>query len=116
MTFKITLNPRLIAKQGLTADEVARLEELHKVRHGVIQRMKRSKKPETLRKLAAEVTEIDFKLQAVWKFPLDANFHRFWELPHCSCPYLDNLDDYPYRQHYSKECLIHGLCVILEGM
>ena len=103
------LNPRLVAQQNLSAEEVAKIEELHQVKYSLLQRMKRSKKPDTLRKLAADVTAVEFELQDAWHFPRDMNFHRFWELPHCSCPKMDNRERWGsgYAIH-SQDCPIHG--------
>ena len=106
---KVLLNQRLIAQQNLSAEEVAKIEELHQVKYILLQRMKRSKKPDTLRKLAADVTAIEFELQDAWGFEMNANFHRFWELPHCRCAVLDNRERWGsgYAIH-SQDCPIHG--------
>lgn len=106
---KFILNQALIAKQGLTLSEVLTIEELHKTKQLLIWRMKHSKKPETLRRLADEVTEVEYKLQDAWKFPRDKNFHKFWELPGCSCPLHDNCERWGTGYAvYSQDCLIHG--------
>lgn len=105
---KVVLNPRLVASQQLTPEAIAKIEALHEVRHKLIKRMKLAKKPETLKTLAWRVTETEYALQTAWGFPTDSAYHRYWELPGCSCPRLDNADDWPYRQHYSQTCLIHG--------
>jgi len=106
---KVILNQSLIAKQGLTLSELITIEELHKTKQLLIWRMKHSKKPETLRRLANEITEIEYQLQDAWKFPRDVNFHRFWELPGCVCPVADNRERWGsgYSIH-SQDCPIHG--------
>jgi hypothetical protein len=55
------------------------------------------------------IADIEFELQRSWKFPLDAKFHRFWEIPGCDCHKMDNEDAYP-TGHYSISggCKIHG--------
>ena len=62
-----------------------------------------------LKKLAKEVTKVEFELQDAWEFPRDARFHRFWDCPQCECPNLDNEDAYGTKfALYAKNCPIHG--------
>jgi hypothetical protein len=65
--------------------------------------------PATLKLLALEITEIEFRLQELWRFPKDAKFHRFWETPKCSCPKIDNEDAYPTGHYFvSSDCPLHA--------
>ena len=109
MTCKVALNPRLVASQKLTAADIAKITALHAAKYKLIQRMRRAKKPETLKTLAWQVTETEYELQKAWGFPTDSKWHRFWELPKCSCGSLDNSDAWP-TGHYSisGDCPIHG--------
>lgn len=106
---KVILNQSLITKQGLTPEEVSKIEELHHVKWKLIQRMRRSKKPETLRRLAAETTTVEFELQKAWHFVQSVDWHRSYTLPHCSCPVADNDERLgtPYRI-ISEDCILHG--------
>lgn len=61
-----------------------------------------------LKKLAVTLQDIEFELQGLWGFPLDANFHRIWEYPKCECPTLDNKDRYPHGHVISANCPLHG--------
>ena len=71
--------------------------------------MEKAKDKITLRLLNESITELDFKLQELWGFPLDPNYHRWWEVPQCACPHFDNVDRYgtKYRVTVDK-CPIHG--------
>lgn len=106
---KVHLNQSLIAKQGLTSEEVVKIEELHQIKWKLMQCMKRAKKPETLRMLSAEVTVLEFKLQKAWRFVPSADWHRSYTLPHCTCPVADNDERLgtPYRI-ISENCILHG--------
>ena len=59
--------------------------------------------------LAEAWTKYQFDLQKAWGFSEDRNFHRFWDIPACSCPKLDNNDNWPYGMYVkSGDCKVHG--------
>jgi len=60
-------------------------------------------------RVAVEVlVKIDYMLQLLWGFPLDPNFHRFWEVPHCTCPKAENEQLWGTLVHiYAPDCPIH---------
>lgn len=103
----ILLNKAFIDQQNCWEN----LEELKKVYvcklevYDLIRETQNSKK---LKKLTGELTEIDFKLQELFKFPRDANYHRIWEYPKCGCPVMDNKDRYPYGHIIDAGCPLHG--------
>ena len=110
MTKEIVLNARLLLSQNVDATNEARIKYLHKIRHYIINEMYiNGADRNTLRAFAKMITEIDFELQRSWNFPMDKRFHRFFDLPHCTCPTIDNLErlgtDY---QIINMECIIHG--------
>jgi hypothetical protein len=48
-------------------------------------------------------------LQKLWNFPGDDNYIRFWEFPACTCPKMDNNDNYPNGRYVQvQNCPIHG--------
>lgn len=53
--------------------------------------------------------ELEATLQVIWGFPQNTNYIRTWYYPHCTCPKIDNDDNYPHG-HYvtNEECPIHG--------
>ena len=60
--------------------------------------------------LVKKLEEIEFKMQELFGFQHNRDFHRYWlESPRCSCPKMDNYDNYgtPYRIT-DLDCPIHG--------
>jgi hypothetical protein len=55
-----------------------------------------------------EWTSNEYKLQDLWGFERDPNFHKFWEMDGCTCPTMDNRDAYPYQQIVDGRCPLHG--------
>ena len=56
-----------------------------------------------------DLHELDFSIQEAFGFPQNKDFHRFWEYPGCSCPYIDNFDTWGTSSHYYNEnCPVHG--------
>jgi hypothetical protein len=102
------LNPRLVAKQGITDEGLEKLKKLHQDRLFIEDEMYKTESPIFLKTLNRTWTTIQFDLQEAWGFEKDAKFHRFWEVPKCTCPKLDAIDNYPYRQIINMSCPVHG--------
>jgi hypothetical protein len=106
-----SLNRSLIQKQGLTDEEVKEIISLHRERLSLVRLMSQmeASQKEYLKALAERVTEVDYKLQDVWGFPRNVNYHKFFTLPHCLCPKMDNMERLgtPYMIR-TKDCPLHG--------
>lgn len=104
---KHRLNPYLVAEKGLDQAAVDRIAELHRQKDLVFDRMETENDPE----LVLEVTLLEFKLQKEWGFPLDSSFHRWFEVPRCSCAKLDNIDTLgvPGWKSINEKCIWHGI-------
>lgn len=109
---KDSLNPALIKQQGLIEEEVDLVVDIHVRLEQLFAEMKATpvSEKEKLRKMAQEVTEIDFSLQVAWKFPRNERFHSWWfRAPHCICPKLDNWDRVGTKQKVvNLSCPVHG--------
>lgn len=103
------LNSHLIARQKLNDEDVERLKLLHIGQYSIREQMKLTDDKYLLKMFAEMITLIEFELQRTWKFPMDANWHRFWTLPKCLCPQMDNNDAYPTGRYVRvQNCPIHG--------
>jgi hypothetical protein len=80
-------NEALADKQGLTdADR----EDLDKVYEELFYALEH---PEVFADIEANVRQIEFNLQRLWRFPEDPKFHRYQlEIKGCTCPKLDNYE------------------------
>lgn len=107
----ITLNAALIKKMKLSYDTVEAIKETHYKRMELEHKMAQTPpiNKDILKRFANQLLEINRELQALWGFKQDDNYFRFWELPHCLCPKMDNGDNYPYG-YYTQvdDCPIHG--------
>jgi hypothetical protein len=109
------LNKKLIVQQDLSDDDVAELEHLHNVREQLFDiaddcDLDDPASVATLRTMADLLESLEYNMQRVWKFPQNSNFHSWWfQIPHCSCPKLDNQDwiGHPNRV-YSGTCIVHN--------
>ena len=53
--------------------------------------------------------ENEKNLQKLWGFPEDENYIRWWWVPKCTCPKLDNDDNYPIGYYTtSMYCPLRG--------
>lgn len=103
------ISENLCNKQNLTGETIKLICETHSVKHGLFEDMENTDDREELRLLSAQVEEIEYTLQRLWGFAEDSNYHRFWEVPKCTCSKLDNSDR--LGTHYrviNANCVIHG--------
>lgn len=101
------LNELLVKRQGVDKEGQERIIDLHVKREDIETTMARTDDSTTLQVLAKEWTLVQYQLQAVWGFNLDSAYHKFWTVPKCECPVLDNEDAYPHVQ-YRCSCRVHG--------
>lgn len=105
---KMWLNPHFL-ERNKAEENIELIKELFVKKFKLFSRMDRSDKKETLMRLAEEVTQNEFEIQKAFNFEPNINFHRFWELPKCKCPHMDNQDMWGTgRFIYTEHCPIHG--------
>lgn len=104
----VYLNAALIRKQNLTIKQIKSIIWTHKRIDSLFIYIQND--PECDFEKAAKYYHIlQFKLQHEWNFERNINYHRFWELPKCTCPKLDNEDRYPCGYYISNtNCPLHG--------
>lgn len=106
--YNMILNKRFIDQQVCWTN-LNLIKSLFKIKFSIYTRMNRSSKLDTIRAQAAEATEIEFQIQEAFNFPRNAAFHRFWEMPKCECPVMDNQDYWGSDQSiHTSNCPIHG--------
>lgn len=102
------LNKHLLERQNCV-ENLQKIKDAHISKLTVYSKIEKTSDKQELKKLANLITEIEFNLQELWKFPKDKNFHKFWETPKCLCPKMDNMDSYPHGYYIiSSDCPLHG--------
>ena len=107
----VTLNDRLLKSQDIDNDTTIKLLDGHSRRIEVLDKMDACHEDDvaSLKFYATIITNIDFELQELWGFKRNIDMHRWWEIPHCQCPAMDNQDAYGTKYNYYNEmCPIHG--------
>jgi len=106
----IVLNPNLIESQNVSEEGIEKLKELHLERLMLMDEMDHEKKSTRLHVMAEEYEHLEFRLQKAWGFPESRKYHRWWEVPKCTCPNMDNKDNYPcdYRI-IAGNCPVHSI-------
>lgn len=105
---KLRLNAKLLEKQGIDAEGLEVIKNLHVEKLATLNLMTLSQ-GSNLKSLAGRLTELEFLLQDAWGFERNINYHRFWLTPQCSCARMDNEMAYPtgcYSRNLS--CKVHG--------
>jgi hypothetical protein len=104
----IKINSRLLDIQDAW-DNLDEIKTCHEAKLTIYSAIDDIDNPVELREYAKQLTALEFKLQFLWGFPIDANFHRFWDTPKCTCPQMDNDDWYGTSMSYiNGDCPIHG--------
>jgi hypothetical protein len=103
------INHRLINSRNIDDATLELIKERHRERIDIFQRARKTQDKESLTFLAKAYERVEFQLQQLWGFDQNSNYHRWFELPGCTCPKVDNIDRLgtPYRV-YSVDCPVHG--------
>jgi len=105
----VTLNEQLIKDKKLSGDEVLLIKNLHAQRICIEECMLLEDNQYILRDLNQLWMSKQRELQRAWKFPQDDNYIRFWTVPQCSCPQMDNEENCGYsRSIINLSCKVHG--------
>jgi hypothetical protein len=105
----IVLNSNLIVRQRIDDLTVDRIKKLHTIKNCFLDLMHLENDSKKLKDLTSKITQIEFQLQKLWNFPQDEYYHRFWELPKCECPKMDNIECYGTGHRYiNPQCRLHG--------
>lgn len=106
------VNPNLVDSLKISDEPLEEIKLLHMMRHKNVSLMRLLDpvaENDQLKWCSRLWHEMESDLQRLWGFPIDSSFHRnWWALPHCTCPKMDNADDFPYQRYYNGDCPIHG--------
>lgn len=103
----MSINMKLAEAKGLDKDTIVAIETVHNRLTQILNRPTYYGEPEEIVKI---VEGIEYTLQLLWGFPLDRNFHKWWNrIKDCKCPMMDNDDMFgsEYRI-YNSDCPYHG--------
>lgn len=103
------INYKLADKLGLSQEVKNKIESRHRIRDKIEELMKETDNKRFLKALKDIWHLNEFKLQELWGFKRDINYHKWWNLPKCSCPKIDNEDTYPLGYYVlNSSCVLHG--------
>jgi len=103
------LNTHLARNQQLSAEEIELLKDTHVMRVLIFTAMEKTDDPKILKGFAKIFEDLEYTQQELWGFGKDSKFHRWFEVPKCSCPKLDNLDRIGHKDNViNLSCVIHG--------
>ncbi len=100
----VWLNAALVAKQGLSEDDLRKLKWTHRFKFSLVCRMLATKNQDDIEILGKLFTKLLFFQQKVWKFDQNEDMHNWKEIPHCICP-----DKASFEKHVINQgCPVHG--------
>lgn len=110
----IELNKDLIKERNIKPKTVAAIKEIHKFADDVVKQMAKldphdPKGVRELRRLVKTWHRYQYQLQELWGFPKNRYYHKDYELPHCTCPKIDNEDFFGTRLRWvTEDCPLHN--------
>jgi len=108
----MVVNMRMAKEKNLSAKTIKEIEELHEERDRLEKRML-SLNPkiwkDTLLFILKSWRKNEYKLQDLWGFRRNKNWHAEFTVPHCTCPTMDNHDKLGTSERWISEgCIYHG--------
>jgi hypothetical protein len=107
---KYTLNPSFVRQQKPSEKAIKELLLTHEDRCRIFEAMENTDDPEDLKMYAEQFENLEFEQQKLWGFKPNRDHHRWFDVPKCKCPKLDNSDNMgtPYRI-IAGRCPIHQI-------
>lgn len=105
---RMTLNPRFLTQQNAWGN-LEKLKQCFSMKFHIMDMMEQLEDEADIRIMDRTLQDIEFRIQELFNFPPNKNFHRFWERPHCTCPRLDNQDSWGTNHIVvNMGCIVHG--------
>ncbi len=116
------INKSLIESQGVSDENLEQIKECVIDRVKIFELMEATDNIVELLKHASDVEYIEYQQQRLWGFPEDYTFHRWFDVPKCTCPTCDNAERVgTVERNISTRCPIHfsptvwNMCVEVEN-
>ena len=106
--YETCINRDLLVTQGVEKN-LETIKDLHLAKFKIFDKIENTDDKDELKKYAYELNHIEFNLQEAWGFPRSNNYHKFWLMPKCKCPKMDNEERYPGAFYVvNASCPLHG--------
>ena len=105
------LNKNLAKRQKISAEQLVALKFSHQIRHMIFETAKSLGENNILelKLLAALFDTLETEQQKLWNFPVNPDYHRWFDFPGCTCPKMDNVDRLGTPNRIiDVDCPIHG--------
>lgn len=101
------MNP-LLLNEKQAWNNLSAIVDAHTLKLCIYDQIINTTNKKELKDCATQLQEIEFYLQELWGFKRDARYHKFWQYPKCTCPVIDNEDNYPHQSIINQGCPLHG--------
>lgn len=113
------INLRLATQKNLSKEQIEKIE-FRQFFRGVIEEVMQSEVIASTKSITSSNSFLEnlyhvwqdneHRLQNLWGFTADWKYHKFWTVPGCTCPKLDNQDNYPTGPYfYNDGCPYHKI-------
>jgi hypothetical protein len=104
-----SLSLKMARDQKVSAEDIEMLKDTHIMRALIFSAMKRTDNTTTLKNFAKMFEKLEFLQQELWGFKKDRSWHRWFEVPKCTCPKHDNAARVGSEENVmDSTCPIHG--------
>jgi len=103
------LNSQLVKQQKINAETISLLKITHQIRDIYIKAMEVASSRSALERYARELEKLEYLQQTLWGFEKNSDWHRWYAVPQCSCPYYKNEKLWGKPGKWvNVKCSVHG--------
>ena len=99
-------------KGWIEKDRIKNKKNIKKLKNCLLEKLKIyytiKNTDEKLQQYYKQLTDIEYNMQLLYDENEDIFCHKFWETPKCTCPKIDNIENFPSEKPiFDKNCKIH---------
>lgn len=103
------LNKQLVEQQNADQKTLDLIKMTHQIKDIYFKAMEIVSKKETREEYAVKFEKLEFLQQVLWGFEQNADWHRWFTVPQCACPYDKNDLLWGKRGKWiNVQCPVHG--------
>ena len=105
-----TIPVMLLLRQNISHEELCAIVKLQKERLDLIEFLEKTTDPILMKIIYHQITELNYDLQILWGFETNEFRYASYDLPHCTCPKIDNDEDAHLGLMWINDsCPLHSL-------
>ena len=90
-------------------NNVEKLKECYNTKFKLYEQIASCDDSMSIKQIAIEIKDLKMNIQELFNLKRSSDHFRFWEMPKCSCPKMDNAEHWGTAYKiYTQNCIVHG--------